>query len=611
MTRGWPKMKREIKSFAGRLRRDESGAVVILVAIGLVAILGLGALAIDVSRIVYAQRALQATTDLAAQAGATEIYNGAGISATTTVTSYYNAKSGYYEVQRGLNVTSVSATMEAVNGNKPGGCPTTTAQLQYYPACTTSSPNGTSAGGCANSSGCNAILVTQQAKVSLMLGEIFKMGQVTLSASALAVGKGGALPPLNIMIVLDNTASMSNTHEAGASCGGMGGSSGPTKLDCALAGVQTMLAELWPTNDQVGLIVFPPVQTSTAGNNADCSASTQIQIEPYCSIGGACSSSTPASTYQIVSSTNNYRSSNTSTSLTTPNTTSTLINATCQANMSVSQNGVSSTCGTCAGLYAPGGEGTYFAGAINAAQTALVASDDTGICATQTCQNVIIVLSDGGAGNGGTLASLTAQAALVGSSTLSFTNSVPADIIPGTNIADTSCTHSCTTPIPAGTSVLSVNQSTNTVTLSSNITGAGVKSGDTVTFGANNQCWESIKAAQNAAKAGTWVYSIAYGSGVGDSQQTQDTVTNLGDYSSCSDTETPQVNSCYTMYQIASSPAAINDPTKFYSDPMGGSCTSPANPSSTSVPSIFSNIGYNLQYTTLLACGTTSAGGYC
>ena len=158
-------MKRKITSSAGRLGRDESGAVVVLVAIGIAAILGLGALAIDVSRIVYAQRALQATTDLAAQAGATEIYNGSGISATATVTGYYNAKSGYYNVQRGLNVISVTATMEAVNGNKPGGCPTTSAQLQYYPACTKSSPNGTSAGGCANSSGSNARLVTQQAKV--------------------------------------------------------------------------------------------------------------------------------------------------------------------------------------------------------------------------------------------------------------------------------------------------------------------------------------------------------------------------------------------------------------------------------------------------------------
>ena len=40
----------------------------------------------------------------------------------------------------------------------------------------------------------------------------------------------------------------------------------------------------------------------------------------------------------------------------------------------------------------------------------------------------------------------------------------------------------------------------------------GVKSGDTVTFGTNNQCNEAILAAQAAAKAGTWVYSIAYGS---------------------------------------------------------------------------------------------------
>src|SRR5580704_858048 len=102
-------MKREITSFVSRLLRDESGAVFILVAMGIVFFLGLGALVIDVSRIVYAQRTLQDTTDLAAQAGATVIYS-SSVSATATATAY-SAKSGSYNFQKGLNVTSVSATL--------------------------------------------------------------------------------------------------------------------------------------------------------------------------------------------------------------------------------------------------------------------------------------------------------------------------------------------------------------------------------------------------------------------------------------------------------------------------------------------------------------------
>ena len=33
---------------------------------------------------------------------------------------------------------------------------------------------------------------------------------LTLTATALASAKGGALPPMNIMLVIDNTASMNN-----------------------------------------------------------------------------------------------------------------------------------------------------------------------------------------------------------------------------------------------------------------------------------------------------------------------------------------------------------------------------------------------------------------
>jgi uncharacterized membrane protein len=202
---------------------------------GIVAFLGLGALAIDVSRIVYAQRTLQATTDLAAQAGATEIFNGSGVSATTTATSY-SAKSGAYNFQNGLNVTSVTATLEALNGSSPGACPTTTTPNPNFPYCAATGPNA----------GSNAVLVTQTAKVSLTLGEIFKIGSVTLTAKSLALGKGSSLPPLNIMLIIDNTSSMSTTQETGATCGNI---KNPTKIECALAGAQTLLSELWPNQD--------------------------------------------------------------------------------------------------------------------------------------------------------------------------------------------------------------------------------------------------------------------------------------------------------------------------------------------------------------------------
>ena len=609
-------MERKIASFARRLHGDESGAVFILVAIGIIAFLGLGALAIDVSRIVYTQRALQLATDMAAQSGAAVIYSN---NPATTVATQYSATSGNYNVQKGFQATMVTGypKLVSVNGLQSGGCPTTATLAQYqYPTCVASGPNSGCTAISSYPAGCNAIVVKQQATVSLILGEIFKMGPVTVSASSLAV-RGGAFPPLNIMIVLDNTQSMSTTQETGASGCGF---SNPTKLDCAVAGVQILLSELWPTRDQVGLMVFPPVQTSTAGNDSDCSASTHITPQPYTSA---------TATYQIPIGTSNctscgmatnYKTSNTTSALNLPSTYPSLTAAVCQSGMTT-QNLAGSTvmtCNSCSGLYAPGGQGTYFAGAINAAQNALVASNDQGICATQICQNVIIILSDGGAGNGGTLATLTSSAAAsAGTTTLSFTGSVPADVIPGTSVADVTTAHRGA--ISATTSVVSVNNATTpaTVTLSAPISGTGVKSGDAITFGTNNQCNEAITAAQNAAKAGTWVYSIAYGSGLGDSQH--DTVANNSDLSSCSDTETPAVNSCYTMEQIASSPNAIPDLTKFYSDPMAGGanpnssqyCVSPDHPNVTSIESIFADIANSLIFTSLVACSAQQAGGSC
>jgi hypothetical protein len=98
----------------------------------------------------------------------------------------------------------------------------------------------------------------------------------------------------------------------------------------------------------------------------------------------------------------------------------------------------------------------------------------------------------------------------------------------------------------------------------------------------NNQCKAAVTAAQNAAKAGTWVYSIAYGASS----------------PSCSTDSAPCNSSCFTMSQIANVPGAaagtfVNDPTKFYSDNANG-CRSAQNPNITSINSIFQSIGYSL-----------------
>jgi hypothetical protein len=533
------------------------------------------------------------------------------------------------------------------------------------------------------------------------------LGTVTLTATSWA-SKGGGLPPMHIMVVVDNTASMQGSHDTTTTCGEI---TDPTRLECALWGVQTMLAELWPTQDEVGMMVFPPLSTTSsvavtppttpatyipsAINDASCgpaSDKTTCTVTP----NNSCTTGTPAiviepysntsAVYLVAPLANNYKSSNTATTLES----STLVNATCQPNSILSQVNSSGItvgyqCGSCAGVQGPGGEGTYLASAIQAAMTALcptyVAGATTNDCTGNGWQNVIIVLSDGGAGNANTIASLGAsQLAPIGTYVLTFSSTVPGAVIVGTSVSDLTTDNSTiltndTAAIPAGAYVMSApsgntvtlsqpvaatayaqtnaatgsggstlqfltssfptsvkakmgitdtnnaipvtptpytiktittNGANTIVTLSANValpvaSGAfilfgGVEPGDTISFGANNQCNEAIIQAKDAAVAGAWVYAIAY----------QSYIQAAPNANSCSDVETSPIlnaSSCQTMQNIANSPGNYPDESKFFSDPMGltapnGPCPSSVNPIATSLGSIFANLG--LQFTALL-----------
>jgi hypothetical protein len=130
-------------------------------------------------------------------------------------------------------------------------------------------------------------------------------------------------------------------------------------------------------------MVFPGLtNASQVSKEYDCSSGTQPSIVNYTTAANA--------VYGIISSSTDYRTSASATSL---NSSSNLTKA-------VSMPGVAGS--SCSGLSAVGGFGTYYASVITAAQTALTASHQPGQ------QNVIIFLGDGGvsgstnAGNVGT-----------------------------------------------------------------------------------------------------------------------------------------------------------------------------------------------------------------
>jgi len=168
-----------------------------------------------------------------------------------------------------------------------------------------------------------------------------------------------------VMVIMDTTASMNGSD---AVCG-----AGLTREDCALQGARTLLLELWPSIDKVGLMVFPPISTASRGNEYDCSTSSPT-IEPY----NASTTSSPFMTYEVIPlNPADYKLNNTDTTLNT------------SSNMTKAVRGGATGCKQ--GLTAVGGQGTFYAGAITAAQAAL---NNEGTVGTQ---KVIIILSDGDA----------------------------------------------------------------------------------------------------------------------------------------------------------------------------------------------------------------------
>src|SRR5262249_17963395 len=116
----------------------------------------------------------------------------------------------------------------------------------------------------------NAIVVKQQADVPTYFARVLGINSVSLSATATAGAKGGKSTPVDVMIILDATQSMTQTD---SSC------SGQTKMNCALAGVRALLSGFWPSVDQVGLMVYPGLTPATPANyEYDCDGNTPAGV---------------------------------------------------------------------------------------------------------------------------------------------------------------------------------------------------------------------------------------------------------------------------------------------------------------------------------------------
>jgi hypothetical protein len=393
-------------------------------------------------------------------------------------------------------------------------------------------------------------MVKQTAKVPLWFGGMFGIPAFNITASATASVSGGPYKPWNIAIILDTTASMAS-GDSGLQCSG-------TQISCALQGVQDLLQLMYPCTagttctaqsgnplmvnnpiDDVSLFVFPAVTTATETKDYVCPTSNPT-IGPYqfpvVTPGGTQNLILPTTeNYQVVPFSGNYRTSDAATTLDT------------SSEIAIAAGAKSG----CDGLEAPGGEATYYAQVIYAAQKALVAQQTL---LNNNSQNAIILLTDGNA---------------------------------------TACAAS------ANTGAGGCSSTTEGIQVSS---GGGVLNGTTQTGytaaskisytypSALGECGQAIVAAQAAATAGTRVYTIGYGSPTGSNSSDCPTDVTYSAY--------PGISPCTAMLDMASSPQYS------YSDD-GDGCVSADNSAFTNLKQIFQKIAGGFTTPKLIPNGST------
>ena len=306
-------------SFLRRACADNRGSVAIIVAIAMIALMGVAAIVIDISYVYNVRRQLQNATDQSALAGASQVYQSTGVATATS----YSATTGNKNVAPGITVTMVS------------GYPMVKCLTSLNLPCA-----GTPAG--------NAITVMQRATIPTFFARILGKNSVTVTVQATAAAAGNQPKPYNIVMVIDTTGSMSTND---GFCNGIT----QTRITCAKLGGQQLLKGMYPSLDKVALMTYPGVSNTSAniGKAYNCSTDNPTRVN-Y--------NSSPQ--YTIVPLSTDYKVSDSASALSTSSNLSKAMGA----------GGV----GCAQGMRAPGGQGTYFADAITQAQATLLANHTTG-----------------------------------------------------------------------------------------------------------------------------------------------------------------------------------------------------------------------------------------
>ena len=219
----------------------EAGQALPLVAVFIVVLMVTAGAVIDLGNAYRVHQQLQASADAAAAAGAGNLPDTSA--ALAAATAFSSADDGKNPI---VGAGTVTTTVQA-------DC--STSQKFCNPA--------------------NTVHVTEDASVPTTFLRVIGIDTIPETVHAQACSPCGAVP-LDVMIVLDRTGSMSGS-----------------KLDSAKQGVLAFMKTMDPTTDDVGLAVLPPAPSSSQG----CSSTANNAYD------------SPSSAYLLVPLTDDYASS--------------------------------------------------------------------------------------------------------------------------------------------------------------------------------------------------------------------------------------------------------------------------------------------------------------
>ena len=216
-----------------RRARAERGQILAVVALALVALLGVAAFSIDVGYAYYAKRQLQSATDAAALAGPRICRT--ATNAIATATTYAQA-------------------------NTPANL---SFSFTYTTTCTATAVVAT---GCVSTVNPNQLTVAGTASTNTWFAKIFGINHFDVVHARERVQS----------VLVDAGRHRDRVDRTGSMCSPTDSSGNCIDLDNAKDGIRTMLSDLNPPYAQIGMVAFPPVQTT----------STSACAAPYNSLGG-------------------------------------------------------------------------------------------------------------------------------------------------------------------------------------------------------------------------------------------------------------------------------------------------------------------------------------